>query len=86
VNDVWGIIHQNMWSLENKAFILFEWLRERIFQKKERARFNGEIRQREKVMRGPKKEIPVLNGYQFFHNYIREHEVLEGKGQARLAE
>jgi transposase-like protein len=43
-------------------------------------RFNGEIRDREKTMRGLKtKETPILQGYQIFHNYIRPHEGLEGK-------
>jgi transposase InsO family protein len=43
-------------------------------------RFNGEIRDREKVMRGlKKKDTPILKGYQIFHNYIREHERLDGK-------
>jgi transposase-like protein len=46
-------------------------------------RFNGEIRDREKTMRGLKKnETPILAGYQIFHNYIREHEGLEGKTPA----
>jgi transposase-like protein len=46
-------------------------------------RFNGEIRDREKTMRGLKiKETPILTGYQIFHNYIREHEGLEGKTPA----
>ena len=43
-------------------------------------RLNGEIRDREKVMRGLKKDdTPILKGYQIFHNYIREHEGLKGK-------
>ncbi len=43
-------------------------------------RFNGEVRDREKVMRGLKiKETPILTGYQIFHNYIRTHEGLNGK-------
>jgi transposase-like protein len=43
-------------------------------------RFNGEIRDREKTMRGLKtKETPILTGYQIFHNYIRGHEGLDGK-------
>jgi len=43
-------------------------------------RFNGEIRDREKVMRGLKRDdTPILRGYQLFHNYIRGHEALEGK-------
>jgi hypothetical protein len=43
-------------------------------------RFNGEIRDREKTMRGLKNnETPILKGYQLFHDYIRPHEALEGK-------
>ncbi len=46
-------------------------------------RMNGEIRDREKTMRGlKKKETPILTGYQIFHNYIREHEALDGKTPA----
>ena len=43
-------------------------------------RMNGEVRDREKVMRGLKQdETPILKGYQIFHNYIRPHEALDGK-------
>lgn len=43
-------------------------------------RMNGEIRDREKTMRGLKrKRTPILTGYQIFHNYIRPHEGLDGK-------
>jgi len=46
-------------------------------------RLNGEIRDREKVMRGLKtKDTPILKGYQIFHNYIREHEGLKGSALA----
>ena len=46
-------------------------------------RLNGEIRDREKVMRGLKKRnSPILTGMQIFHNYIREHQGLEGKTPA----
>lgn len=46
-------------------------------------RLNGEIRDREKVMRGLKKEdTPILKGCQIYHNYIREHEGLNGKTPA----
>jgi len=46
-------------------------------------RMNGEIRDREKVMRGlKKKDTPILKGYQIFYNYIREHEGLNGKTPA----
>ncbi len=42
-------------------------------------RLNGEIRDREKVMRGIKKKDSVtLTGYQLFHNYIRPHSALGG--------
>ncbi len=48
-------------------------------------RMNGEIRDREKTMRGLKtKETPILAGYQIFHNYIREHEALDGKTPAEV--
>jgi hypothetical protein len=44
---------------------------------------NGEVRDREKVMRGlKKKDTPIITGYQIFHNYIREHEGLNGKTPA----
>ena len=43
-------------------------------------RLNGEIRDREKVMRGIKKKDSVtLTGYQLFHNYIRPHSALDDK-------
>jgi hypothetical protein len=49
-------------------------------------RLNGEVRDREKVMRGLKKgDTPVLTGYQMFHNYIRPHEALKGKTPAEVA-
>jgi len=50
-------------------------------------RLNGEIRDREKVMRGLKKpEKPIIPGYQIYHNYVRPHEALDGKPRQRLAE
>lgn len=46
-------------------------------------RMNGEIRDREKVMRGlKKKDTPILKGYQVFHNYFRPHQGLNGKTPA----
>jgi transposase-like protein len=43
-------------------------------------RMNGEIRDREKTMRGLKtKDTAILTGYQLFHNFIRPHEGLDGK-------
>jgi transposase-like protein len=49
-------------------------------------RMNGEIRDREKVMRGLKiEDTPILKGYRLYHNYIRPHEALNGKTPADLA-
>jgi len=46
-------------------------------------RFNGEVRDREKVMRGLKRQdTKILTGYQIFHNYVRPHEGLKGKTPA----
>ncbi len=46
-------------------------------------RFNGEVRDRERVMRGLKKtNTPILDGYQVFHNYVRPHEALDGQTPA----
>jgi putative transposase len=42
-------------------------------------RLNGEIRDREKTMRGLKKvDTPILTGYQLYHNYFRQDEGLNG--------
>lgn len=49
-------------------------------------RMNGEIRDREKVMRGIKRmDSPIFKGYQLYHNYFREHDALEGKTPAEAA-
>lgn len=46
-------------------------------------RINGEIRDREKTMRGlKKKDTPILKGMQVYHNYIKPHEGLKGKTPA----
>ena len=46
-------------------------------------RLNGEFRDREKVMRGvKKKESPLFDGYQLYHNYIRPHMSLENRTPA----
>ena len=48
-------------------------------------RMNGEIRDREKVMRGLKKtDTEILKGYQLYHNFIRPHEALEGKTPSEM--
>ncbi len=49
-------------------------------------RMNGELRDREKVMRGLKVEnTPILKGYQIYHNFVRPHQALGGKTPADLA-
>jgi transposase-like protein len=49
-------------------------------------RMNGELRDREKVMRGLKvTDTPILKGYQIYHNFIRPHEGLNSRTPADLA-
>jgi transposase-like protein len=49
-------------------------------------RMNGEVRDREKVMRSLKRtDTPILKGYQIFHNYFRPHEALNGETPADRA-
>lgn len=46
-------------------------------------RLNGEIRDREKVVRGLKKtDSPLISGYQIYHNYVRPHSSLDDKTPA----
>jgi len=47
---------------------------------------NGEIRDREKVVRGMKKEdSPLITGLQIYHNYVRPHMGLDGRTPAEAA-
>jgi transposase-like protein len=49
-------------------------------------RMNGEIRDRERVMRTlEKSDSPILSGMQIYHNYVRPHEALKGKTPAEVA-
>jgi hypothetical protein len=49
-------------------------------------RMNGEVRDREKVMRDLKNtDSPILKGIQVFHNYIRPHMALDGKTPGEVA-
>jgi transposase-like protein len=49
-------------------------------------RMNGEVRDREKVMRGLKRmDTPILKGVQIYHNFIRPHEGLNGQTPADKA-
>lgn len=49
-------------------------------------RLNGEIRDREKVMRGLKRlDTPIIEGYKIYHNFIRPHQGLDGKTPAQAS-
>jgi hypothetical protein len=49
-------------------------------------RMNGEVRDREKVMRGVKRmDTPILKGAQIYHNFIKPHEGLQGRTPAEAA-
>ena len=49
-------------------------------------RMNGEIRDRERVVRGVKREdSPLLAGLQIYHNYVRPHMGLNGQTPAEVA-
>jgi len=49
-------------------------------------RMNGEIRDREKVVRGVKKEdSPLIKGLQIYHNFVRPHMALDGRTPASVA-
>ncbi|MGA2627691.1 MAG: hypothetical protein ABSF63_11635 [Candidatus Bathyarchaeia archaeon] len=47
---------------------------------------NGEIRDRERVMRTLEKaDTPILTGMQIFHNYVRPHDALDGRTPSEAA-
>jgi hypothetical protein len=49
-------------------------------------RMNGEIRDRERTMRGLKwEDTPIINGIRIYHNFIRPHEGLNGDTPADRA-
>ena len=49
-------------------------------------RMNGELRQREKVMRTLEKpDTAILAGMQIYHNYVRPHEALDGRTPSEAA-
>ena len=49
-------------------------------------RMNGELRQREKVMRTLEKpDTEILSGMQIYHNFIRPHEALDGQTPSEAA-
>lgn len=49
-------------------------------------RLNGELRDREKVMRSLKRyDSPIISGMQIHHNFIRNHMGLDGKTPAQAS-
>jgi putative transposase len=49
-------------------------------------RMNGGIRDREKIVRGMKKDgSPLIKGLQIYHNYVRPHIGLNGQTPAEVA-
>jgi transposase-like protein len=49
-------------------------------------RMNGELRDREKVVRGVKREdSPLITGLQIYHNFVRPHMGLDGKTPSEMA-
>ena len=47
---------------------------------------NGELRQREKVMRTIEKpDTAILSGMQIYHNFVRPHEALKGQTPSEAA-
>lgn len=55
----------------------------RVHNNNKMERLNGEIRDREKVVRGVKsKDSPLFKGAQIYHNYIRSHMGLNGETPA----
>jgi hypothetical protein len=56
------------------------------FNNNKMERLNGEIRDRERVMRTlENSDTPILSGMKIFHNYIRPHQALKGKTPAEVA-
>jgi hypothetical protein len=49
-------------------------------------RINGEIRDRERVMRTLEKaNSPILKGMEIFHNYLRPHDALDDRTPSEAA-
>jgi putative transposase len=71
------------WAFDGTKHIRKITLKGKVHNNNKMERLNGEMRDREKVMRGLKrKRTPVISGYQIYHNFIRPHEGLKGKTPA----
>ena len=61
-------------------------LRNQVNNNNIQERLNGEIRDREKVLRGlKKKDSPIIGGYRAYRNFIRPHEGIGGLTPAEMA-
>jgi transposase-like protein len=68
------------WAYDGTEHIRKITLKGKVHNNNKMERMNGEIRDREKTMRGLKrKRTPIMEGYQIYHNYIRPHQALNGK-------
>jgi transposase-like protein len=85
-HKAWGkVFNQRKWSDMIPKHIKDITLRGQIHNNK-MERMNGEIRDREKTMRGLKRtDTPILKGYQIYHNFVRPHQALKGKTPAEVA-
>jgi putative transposase len=71
------------WAFDGTQHIRKITLKGKAHNNNKMERLNGEMRDREKVMRGLKrKRTPIFSGYQIYHNYIRPHESLGGQTPA----
>jgi hypothetical protein len=56
------------------------------FNNNKMERMNGEIRDRERVMRTLEKaDSPILKGMEIYHNFIRPHMALNGRTPSEVA-
>jgi transposase-like protein len=79
------VFNQRKWSDMTPQHLKDITLRGKIHNNK-MERMNGEIRDREKTMRGLKRtDTPILKGYQIYHNFVRPHQALKGRTPAELA-
>ncbi|MBN1245232.1 IS6 family transposase [Candidatus Bathyarchaeota archaeon] len=71
------------WAFDGTKHIRKITLKGTVHNNNKMERLNGEIRDREKTMRGLKKRrTTILRGMQIYHNYIRPHENLNGRTPA----
>jgi transposase-like protein len=77
-----------LWTnkIENRPEHIREIQMAGIIHNNKMERLNGELCDREKVMRSLKTtDTPIISGMQIFHNYVRPHMALKGKTPAEVA-